>query len=51
MRKTHKLTGRPNREQTAWFYQQCGYAKFAYNAALADFKSDIKLSLYLNTVR
>ncbi len=46
MIRTHKLTLRPNREQIAWFYQQCGYARFAYNAALADFKSDIKLSLY-----
>ncbi len=45
MRKTHKLTLRPNRVQIAWFYQHCGYARFAYNAALADFKSDIKLSL------
>ena len=47
MIKTHKIALRPNREQVAWFYQQCGYAKFAYNQALSDFKeTDTKLSLY-----
>ncbi len=50
MIRTHKIALRPNRVQTAWFYQQCGYARFAYNAALADFKtalaSDNFLSLY-----
>ncbi|MCG9133528.1 transposase, partial [Candidatus Poribacteria bacterium] len=25
----------------AWFSQQCGYARFAYNAALSDFKSGL----------
>ncbi len=39
MRKTHKIALRPNRVQTAGFSQQCGYARFAYNAALADFKT------------
>ena len=46
MIKTHKIALRPNREQITWFYQQCGYAKFAYNSALSDFKTDIKLSMY-----
>ena len=46
MIKTHKIALRPNRDQIAWFYQQCGYAMFAYNAALFDFKSDIKQSMY-----
>ncbi|MDE0553358.1 MAG: transposase [Candidatus Poribacteria bacterium] len=46
MIKTHKITLRPNRDQIAWFYQQCGYAKFAYNSALSDFKSNTKLSMY-----
>ena len=38
MIKTHKIALRPDRDQIAWFYQQCGYAKFAYNNALSDFK-------------
>ena len=46
MIKTHKIALRPNRDQIAWFYQQCGYAKFAYNSALSDFKVDTKLSMY-----
>ena len=50
MIKTHKIALRPNRDQIAWFYQQCGYAKFAYNSALSDFKtefaSDNFLSMY-----
>ena len=46
MIKTHKIALRPNRDQIAWFYQQCGYAKFAYNTALSDFKSDTRLSMY-----
>lgn len=41
MIKTHKITLRPNRDQIAWFYQQCGYAKFAYNSALSDFKAEL----------
>lgn len=46
MIKTHKTALDPNRDQIVWFYQQCGYAKFAYNSALADFKVDTKLSMY-----
>ena len=46
MIRTHKITLRPNRDQIAWFYQQCGYAKFAYNTALSDFKADTRLSMY-----
>ncbi len=41
MIKTHKIALRPNRDQVAWFYQQCGYAKFAYNSALSDFKAEL----------
>ena len=54
MIKTHKIALDPNRDQIAWFYQQCGYAKFAYNSALSDFKTELSadnfLSMYdLNT--
>ena len=46
MIQTHKIALCPNSDQIAWFYQQCGYAKFAYNSALSDFKVDTKLSMY-----
>ncbi|RKU23150.1 transposase [Candidatus Poribacteria bacterium] len=50
MIKTHKIALRPDRDQIAWFYQQCGYAKFAYNAAASDFKAELAdgnfLSMY-----
>ena len=50
MIKTHKIALRPTREQIAWFYQQCGYAKFAYNQALSNFKAELSddnfLSMY-----
>jgi len=41
MIKTHKIALNPNRDQIAWFYQQCGYAKFAFNNSLADFKAGL----------
>ena len=40
MYKTHKIALDPNNNQRKWFSQQCGYARFAYNQALADFKSE-----------
>ena len=40
--KTHKIALRPNAVQVRWFQNQCGYARFAYNNALADFKSGLK---------
>ena len=36
--KTHKIALDPNNKHRAWFAQQCGYARFAYNHALADWK-------------
>ena len=41
MYKTHKIALDPNNKQRRWFAQQCGYARFAYNHALADFKSEL----------
>ena len=38
--KTHKIALNPNNKQRRWFFQQCGYARFAYNQALADFKAE-----------
>ena len=48
MIKTHKIALRPNRAQIAWFYQQCGYAKFAYNSALSDFKAELSADNFLS---
>ena len=51
MIKTHKIALRPNRDQIAWFYQQCGYAKFAYNLALSDFKVELASDTFLSKNR
>ena len=48
MLKTHKIALTPNNEQRAWFAQQCGYARFAYNHALADFKSELDNDNFLS---
>ena len=48
MIKTHKIALNPNRDQIAWFYQQCGYAKFAYNSALSDFKAELSADNFLS---
>ena len=48
MIKTHKIALDPNRDQIAWFYQQCGYAKFAYNSALSDFKAELSSDNFLS---
>ena len=37
-KKTHKIALDPNNRQRKWFAQQCGYARWTYNQALADFK-------------
>ena len=41
--KTHKIALRPTKEQERWFHSQCGYARFAYNNALSDFKSGLEV--------
>ena len=51
MIKTHKITLDPNRAQVAWFYQQCGYAKFAYNQAFFDFKTELASDNFLSKNR
>ncbi len=42
MYKTHKIALDPSNKQRNWFTQQCGYARFAYNHALADFKAGLE---------
>lgn len=39
--RTHKITLAPTHKQQHWFSSQCGYARFAYNAALSDFKAGL----------
>ena len=39
--RSHKIALRPSDAQKSWFAQQCGYARFAYNAGLSDFKSGL----------
>ena len=39
--KTHKITLDPTSKQKRWFAQQCGYARFAYNQVLSDFKAGL----------
>ncbi|MDE0638073.1 MAG: transposase [Candidatus Poribacteria bacterium] len=39
--KTHKITLDPTFKERRWFAQQCGYARFAYNQALANFKAGL----------
>ena len=41
--KTHKIALRPNAEQESWFFSQCGYARFAFNAALSDFRCGLEM--------
>ena len=40
MYKSQKIALNVNNKQRSWFVQQCGYARFAYNHALADFQSE-----------
>ena len=39
--KSHKIALRATDKQRVWFAQQCGYARFAYNYALSDFKDSL----------
>ena len=44
--KAHKIALRPTATQIAWFHQQCGYARFAFNSALADFKAGLSEGVF-----
>ena len=44
--KSHKIALRVNAGQRAWFAQQCGYARFAYNWALSDFKAGLDAGIF-----
>ncbi len=51
MLKTHKIALNPNNNQRKWFAQQCGYARFSYNHALADFKSALANDEFLSAAK
>ena len=51
MIKTHRIALRLDADQIAWFYQQCGYAKFAYNSGLSDFKTELAAGNFLSKNR
>ena len=38
--RSHKIALDTTVDQRSWFSQQCGYARFAFNYALSDFKDD-----------
>ena len=44
--KAHKIALRPTDAQVTWFQQQCGYARFAFNSALADFKAGLSAGVF-----
>ena len=39
--KSHKIALRTNNKHEQWFHSQCGYARFAFNSGLADFKEGL----------
>ena len=48
--KAHKIALRPNQEQERWFQSQCGYARFACNAALTDFKAGLDADIFYSGI-
>ena len=47
--KTHKIALAPTFKQRRWFSAQCGYARFAYNMGLTDFKAHLAEDIFLST--
>ena len=48
--KSHKITLRVTPKEDAWFRSQCGYARFACNAALADFKAGLDSDIFYSGI-
>ena len=48
--KSHKIALRVNPKQDAWFHSQCGYARFACNSALADFKAGLDSDIFYSGI-
>ncbi len=47
MKKAHRIALKPTPEQEVWFGQQAGYARFAYNWALGEFKAGLDVGDWL----
>ncbi len=48
--RSHKIALRPNSVQERWFQSQCGYARFACNAALSDFKTGLDADIFYSGI-
>ena len=48
--KSHKIALRTNNRHEQWFRSQCGYARFAYNNALSDFKAGLDADTFRSKV-
>ena len=49
MYRTHKIALNANKQQREWFAQQCGYARFAFNHALSNFRANLDNDNFLST--
>ena len=47
MLKSHRVALRPTSEQESLFLQHAGYARFAYNWALSEFKTGLDVGEWL----
>ena len=48
--KSHKIALRTNAKHEQWFRSQCGYARFAYNNGLSDFKAGLESDTFRSKV-
>ena len=48
MKKAHRIALKPTGEQEALFGQHAGYARFAYNWAVAEFKAGLDVGEWLS---
>ena len=47
---SHKIALRVTPKEDAWFHSQCGYARFACNSALADFKAGLDADIFYSGI-
>ena len=48
--RAHKIALRTNDTHDQWFRSQCGYARFAYNNALSDFKEGLSSNTFSSSI-
>ena len=48
MRRAHRIALKPTPEQESLFGQQAGYARFAYNWAVGEFKAGLDVGEWLS---